>query len=302
MRPFIYYSPEFAIPSFAFMLMMASLVATTVSYKMAPSRGLSQVAVLDLGIIGTIMAVIGGRLFHIFVEGPIYASPGYSNYYWEHPTHLWQIWRGGFVSYGAFLGLGLGWVVYLRWKKLDTWAYLDHVAVFAGPFIDFFTRLGCLLAGCCYGLKSPFHDHGKYLLYMVFNNRSSDAGYKFPGVPLWPTQIYSMIAAVLIFLICYWIERHRKFKGQVMMSFLMLYAFFRFWIEFLRGDMDRGVYFRDTISTAQIMSILFFVSCAVIYQILKRKNAAAAGAAPARPQAEEKASLPGSAPRDESAH
>ncbi len=251
------------------MLMLASLVATTVAYKMAPRRGLSQVATLDLGIIGTIMAVIGGRLFHVFVEGPGYASPGYSNYYWEHPTHIWQIWRGGFVSYGGFLGLGLGWIVYLRLRKLDTWAYLDHVGVYSGPFIDFFTRMGCLMAGCCYGLPSPFHKGGKYLLYITFTNPSSDAGSKFNGIPLWPTQIYSMIAAVIMFLICFRIDRHKKFKGQVMLTFLMLYAFFRFFIEFLRGDLDRGVYFNNHISTAQIMSLIFFFTCAVIYQIRK---------------------------------
>lgn len=262
------------------MLMMASLVATTISYKMAPRRGLSQVAILDLGIIGTIMAVIGGRLFHVFVEGPIYASPGYSNYYWEHPTHLWQIWRGGFVSYGGMLGLGLGWTVYLKWRKLDAWAYLDHVALFAAPFIDFFVRTGCLMAGCCYGKPSHFH-HGEYILYQVFNNRQGDAGMKFPGVALYPTQIWSMAAAVLIFLICYWIDRHKKFKGQVLMSFLMLYAVFRSAIEMLRGDADRGVYFNNTVSTAQIMSALFFTACLIIYFILRKRNAqpVSAGAA-----------------------
>ncbi|MCE9626004.1 MAG: prolipoprotein diacylglyceryl transferase, partial [Deltaproteobacteria bacterium] len=133
MRPFLYYSPNFSIPSFAFMLMLASLTATMVLYKLAPRRGLSQVVSLDLGIIGTIMAVIGMRVFHIFVEGPNYASPGYSNYYWEHPTHMWQIWRGGFVSYGAFLGIGVGWISYLKWRKLDMLTYLDFGALFGFP-------------------------------------------------------------------------------------------------------------------------------------------------------------------------
>ncbi len=262
MRPFIYYSPDFSIPSFAFMLMIASLVATTIAYKMAPRRGLSQVVVLDLAIIGTIMAVVGARLFHVFVEEPAY--------YWENPTHIYQIWRGGFVSYGVFIGLGVGWITYLKWRRLDTLTYLDHIALFGCPFVDFFTRLGCLMAGCCFGKPSP-HRHLEYILYQTFNNRSSDAGSLFPGVALWPTQIYSMAIVLLIFGILYYIDKYKKFKGQVMMSFLMLYAFFRFFIEFLRGDEARGVYWSDTISTGQIMSILFFLGSFILYLYFRKK-------------------------------
>ena len=262
MRPFIYYSPDFSIPSFAFMLMVASLAATSLAYYMAPKRGLSQVVVLDLAIIGTLMAVIGGRLFHVFVEEPAY--------YWQNPSHIYQIWRGGFVSFGAFIGLGTGWIVYLKWRRLDTLTYLDHLALFGAPLIDFFVRAGCLMAGCCFGIPSP-HRRFEYILYQTFNNRGSDAGSMFPGVPLWPTQIYSMVAAVLIFLILYWIDKRKTFKGQVMMSFLMLYATFRFLIEFLRGDIARGVYWGDAISTGQIMSLIAFTAALAIALYLRKK-------------------------------
>jgi len=261
MRPFLYYSPDFSIPSFAFALMLASLAGTYFAYRTAPKRGLSQIAILDLAIIGTLMAVIGGRLFHVFAEEP--------RYYWEHPSHIYQIWLGGFVSYGAFIGLGTGWIVYCKWKHLDTLAYLDHVGLFTGPFIDFFVRLGCLMAGCCFGKPSPFHKF-EYLLYIKFTNPSSDAGSLFPGVALYPTQIYSMIAAILIFLVCYQIDKHKKFKGQVMMSFLLLYAVSRFFIEFLRGDVARKLYFGGAISTGQIMSILFFFGALGFYLYLRK--------------------------------
>ncbi len=263
MRPFLYYSPDFSVPSFAFMLMMASLVTTLTAYYVAPKRGLSQVVVLDLGIIGTIMAVVGGRLFHVFVEEWAY--------YLDHPSHIYQIWRGGFVSYGGFLGIGIGCFAYLKWRKLDSLTYMDFMLLFGGPIVDFFTRLGCLMAGCCYGVPSP-HRHLEYLTYIVFNNPGSDAGSKFGGVPLWPTQIYSMAAAVVIFLILYfYVDRRKTYKGQVLMSFLMLYALSRFSIEFFRGDLERGVYLEGAISTGQIMSILFFLAAFACSRIFKKK-------------------------------
>ncbi len=261
MSPFIYYSPEFSIPSFAFSLMLASLVATAVAYKMAPRRGLSQVAVLDLAIIGTIMAVIGGRLFHVVVEEWAY--------YLENPSHIYQIWRGGFVSYGAFIGLGTGWIAYLKLRKLDMLRYLDHLCLYAGPFIILMVRLGCLLAGCCYGKASPF-DKFEYLLFIVFNNGASDAGHFHLGQRLWPTQIWAMAYSMLIFLICYWTESKNKFKGQVTLTFLMTYAIFRSGLEVFRGDEARGVYFSNTISTAQITSGIVIVVCLILWVLLKR--------------------------------
>lgn len=262
MSPFIFYSPEFSIPAFAFSLMLASLVATTVAYKMAARRGLSQVAVLDLAIIGTIMAVIGGRLFHVVVEEWAY--------YLQNPSHIYQIWRGGFVSYGAFIGLGTGWIVYCRWRKLDTLRYLDHVCLYAGPFIILMVRLGCLLAGCCFGTPSPF-DNFEYVLFIVFNNPASDAGHFHLGERLWPTQVWAMTYAIIIFLIGYWVEGRNKFKGQVTLVFLMTYAVFRSFLEIFRGDEARGVYLSGTISTAQITSAIVFVICLILWFILKKR-------------------------------
>jgi Prolipoprotein diacylglyceryltransferase len=262
MRPFIFYSPQFSIPSFAFSLMLASLVATIVCYKMAPRRGLSQVVVLDLAIIGTIMGLIGARLFHVFVEEP--------RYYLEHPTHVYQIWRGGFVSYGVFLGFAVGWIGYLKIRHLDTLTYLDHMILFGGPIVDFFVRLGCLLAGCCFGTRSPYHS-GEYILYQVFNNPGGDAGHLFKGVPLYPTQIWSMIAAVFMFFVTYWVDRRKTFKGQTALTFLMLYAVIRTVIELFRGDVARGIYFDGAVSTAQIMSALFFTTCLALYFYFKKK-------------------------------
>ena len=262
MYPFLYYSPKFSIPSFAFSLMMASVVATTVAYKMAPRRGLSQLACLDLAILGTIAAIIGGRLFHVFAEQ--------WSFYMEHPSFIFQVWRGGFVSYGAFIGLGVSWILYCRIKKLDALRYIDHACLYAGPFIILMVRTGCLLTGCCYGQPSPFHVLPG-LLYIVFTNHMSDAGHFHYGEPLYPTQVWEMIYSMIIFGICYWVEGRNKFKGQVTLTFLMSYAAFRFVQEIFRGDELRGVYFNHTLSTAQITGLITIVLCLIAWVVLKKK-------------------------------
>ncbi|MCB1215703.1 MAG: prolipoprotein diacylglyceryl transferase [Deltaproteobacteria bacterium] len=262
MQPFLLQSDFLTIPSFAFMIMMASLLATWATYATAPKKGLSQLYVLDIAIVCTIGGVIGMRLFHVFVEAP--------DYYWEHPLRVFEVWRGGFVSYGAFLGVFASGIAYCRWRKIDTLKYVDHMVLYAGPILIFTTRIGCLLAGCCFG-KPTHHLEAEWLTYLVFNNPSSDAGSRHLGVPLWPTQIYAMTYAVILFGINYWTYKHQKFKGQIILTFLIAYAIFRSLLEFIRGDADRGVYFNNTISTAQIMSLLFASTCLVLYFIFRKK-------------------------------
>ena len=134
------------------------------------------------------------------------------------------------------------------------------------PIVVFFVRVGCLLAGCCYGKPTDFW------LHLTFTNPLSDAGSKFQGIPLHATQIYDMLNAVVIFIILHILARRRKFRGQITLSFLMLYAVGRGLIEFLRGDDDRGVYFGGAISTAQVTGIIIFSVCFVLYWVLRQRN------------------------------
>lgn len=245
------------------MMMVAAIIATTIGYKMAPRYGLSQSVVLDLALYGTIAALIGGRLFHVFVELPydpeLLKQGIKSYYYFDKPIRILEVWKGGWASHGAFLGLGLSWYIYLKKHKLNVLEYLDFLCLFAGPFVIIFIRLGCLLAGCCYGKASPF-DQWEYLLYIHMHNANR-----------WPTQIYSMAYGVLIFLLCLGVKRFQTFRGQVVVAFLFFYGIFRGSVEFLRADADRGLYFNEKISTGQVVGIIYLILCVFLYFYFKKR-------------------------------
>jgi phosphatidylglycerol:prolipoprotein diacylglycerol transferase len=263
MLPFLINRGDLVIPTFFFMVMFSVLVTTFYLYFMAPRRGLSQIAVLDIGIFGTIGGVIGARLFHVFVEA--------FWFYRENPWRVFEFWRGGFVGYGAFFGILISTVIYLKIRKLPVLHYADFVAT-ACPLIIFFVRVGCISAGCCYGKPTDFP------IYLVFNNPASDAGSKFPGVHLHATQIYDMINATIIFAVVNWRYTRRKFDGEIVIIFFAMYAIGRGLIEFLRGDLDRGVYMGGAISTSQITGLINLTVCIILYIYLnhraKRKAAA----------------------------
>lgn len=245
MFPFIFHYKDIFIPTFFFMIMVASLVTTFYCYWQAGRVGLSQVAILDISLLGTLLGVIGARFFHIFAEAPAY--------YWEDPWRVFYFWQGGFVGYGAFIGVTAATILYVKWRKLDVLEYADLMAL-GCPFIIGLIRVGCLGAGCCYGKPTDF------FLHFVFNHPASDAARFHAGVPVHATQLYDFLNACLTFGVVHYVYfRKRAFKGQAMLTFFMMYSFFRFLIEFLRGDEDRGVYLDGAISTSQITGIVIWV-------------------------------------------
>lgn len=259
MYPFIINQGDFIVPTFFFMVMMGVLVTTFYAYFRAPKMGFSQVAILDMGIIGAIFGIIGGRLFHVLFEALWF--------YKEDPTRIFEFWRGGFVSFGAYIGGTLALLAYLKIRKLPVLKYSDFV-VMSLPFMIFFIRLGCLGAGCCYGKPTDFFFH------LTFLDPQSDAGSKFPGISLHATQIYDMINAIVIFIILNWRYYRRKFDGEIALLFFILYSSFRGIIEVFRGDKDRGVYLDGALSTGQITGSVIILICIVLYVVLLRRSKA----------------------------
>lgn len=257
MRPFLFKIGETGVPSFFFMIMVASLAAAFIAVRFAKKEGLSEVAVLDMAIIIVVGSIIGSRLFHIFIEAP--------GYYWEKPIRVFYFWQGGFVSLGAFTISILGCIIYLKFRKLDVARYLD-IAALVTPVIIFFVRVGCLLNGCCYGKPTDFFIH------LTFTNPASTAYQYYPNVPLHATELYNMINGAIMFGVLYLVYKRRQFFGQVGAVFLIYYAATRFFVEFLRGDVDRGVYFGGAISTGQIVMVISLIAGVIMYWVLGRRR------------------------------
>lgn len=258
MLPFVFQYKDIYIPTFFLMVMVASLATTFYVYRQAPKKGLSQLVVLDLALLSTFFGIIGARLFHVFFEAP--------EYYWEHPGYVFHFWQGGFVGYGVFIGITVSVLIYVKLKKLPVLRYCDLVAL-GCPLIVLLVRVGCLGAGCCYGKPTDFFIH------LTFNNPASDAGRDFAGIALHATQFYDLINAILVFVVVHIVDKRKKFHGQVMLVFFMMYALIRFFIEFIRGDEDRGVYFDGLISTSQIAGVVIVVVCLVAYYFWRKRPA-----------------------------
>ena len=97
-----------------------------------------------------------------------------------------------------------------------------------------FGRIGCLLAGCCYGRET------EGALAITFQNSSFAPNH----VALIPTQVYSSLSDFLHFGILIWIARHKKADGQVAACYLIFTVSgglsWNFFVEIWRGGSVGG--------------------------------------------------------------
>ncbi len=112
-------------------------------------------------------------------------------------------------------------LIYCKIKKWPTKRILDYFAISA-CLTSSLGRIGCFLHGCCGGKPTN-------LPWAV----------KFPrgSTLVHPTQLYHFGFELFILLpILLWIDKRKKSDGQTFWSFMFLYSFFRFWIEFIRTN------------------------------------------------------------------
>ena len=125
------------------------------------------------------------------------------------------------MVYGGIIGGVIAGYVVCRVKKERFWRYFDLIAP-AIALAQGFGRIGCLLAGCCYGKETN----------SAFSITFHDSGFAPNGVALIPTQIYSSILDFVHFLLLLYVAKHKKADGQVAACYLIFYSIGRFIIEF----------------------------------------------------------------------
>jgi len=190
-----------------------------------------------------------------------------------------KFWYGGLTFYGGLGLAALVGIIYIKRRRQPLWEIGD-LAGYGIPLGLVFGRIGCFLAGCCFGrtCAAPpgimFPKGSPAWQLHVDQGLISTTAVR--SLPVHPTQLYEAAACLLIFLWLYfWIRPRKRFSGQLFFLFCMAYAVARFAIEFLRAD-QRGEIFG--LATSQTVGIPLFVFGAVMY-FIKRKGGRSAGPA-----------------------
>ncbi len=209
MRPILFHLGPLPVFSFGTLIALGVFLSLFLMSRKSRRTGFpasSEIAA-DLVFAAVFSGFIGGRLFYIFENAA---------YYTQSPLKVFTLWEGGLIFYGGVAGalLGLFWT--FKVKKIPYWKGLDFLIPYVA-LTHAFGRVGCFFNGCCAGKPCD-------LPWAV----------TVEGVRLHPVQLYEAAFNLLLFLFLNARHEKKKFDGEIISLYFILYAAGRFVFEFFR--------------------------------------------------------------------
>ncbi len=245
-----FYIGERLIPSYSIMALIGILTAVPFSVYYYRKRCKADADMILIYLAAGVGAFLGMHLLYGITNIPHFGLFGKATSLWEL-VQVFTTLFGGSVFYGGLLGGLAGGAVYIRKTKMNA-ALTSDCAAPAVALFHAFGRVGCFLGGCCYGIEA---DYG-----ITFTDALTPSA---NGVPRVPVQLYEAAFELALFVALWRLLATEKLKGKLMLLYLTVYPVGRFILEFLRGDMYRGFLFG--LSTSQIISIILFIVCGVLF-------------------------------------
>lgn len=266
MYPELFRIGSFPINTYGVFLAIAFLSAILIAVKLAARDGLPREKIYDLSLWMLLASLIGSKVLMLFTE------PEYR----DNPMQLVSLdfLRSGGVFYGGLIGAVLMGYFLMKRYHLPWWKTADACA--PGIAIgNFFGRQGCFAAGCCWGKPTS----------LPWGVKFTELGHEITGVPtnayLHPTQLYESFAMLLVFFVLLWMHKHKRFSGQVILVYALLYSVVRFAIEFVRDDPRGDILGLTTLtglSTSQLISLIVGIAAVVLLVIRWRRANTTSGA------------------------
>lgn len=231
---------------YGLMIALGFFAALVMTLKRGKKRDFDEDTIWGIFFCAIIGGMVGTRILYYIVEIRSII---------ENPSILWNF-KNGYVVYGGIIGGILASYVYCRYKKADFLSYFDLVMP-AVSLAQGFGRIGCFLAGCCYGRETDAW-YG-----ITFHNSNFAPN----GVKLIPTQLISSAGDFAICGILLFYASKKPQKGRVASMYLMLYGAGRFAVEFLRNDFRGSI---GALSTSQIISIAIVAVGILMYMMMPK--------------------------------
>ena len=196
--------------------------------------------VFDFALIGIFIGIICARIYFVIFN---------LNYYINHPNEIFSIWNGGLAIYGGIIGGVLSAAIFCKVRKINFLDLCDYLVPFLalGQAIG---RWGNFINQEAYGYATE--NFFKMRIY------SEELG---SFINVHPTFLYESILDLFIFAILMILRKKRKFNGQLLYLYLIIYGIGRAIIEGFRTDSLMLLNFR----VSQIFSIFLVILAIILY-------------------------------------
>jgi phosphatidylglycerol---prolipoprotein diacylglyceryl transferase len=257
MHPVLFQFGSITIYTYGVLVATGVVLGLWYARRQAPRAGLDPEKIWNMGIYAVLMALLLAKVWLVVTSW---------GYYVAHPRDILSIatFQSGGTFYGGVLGATLTLVSYSLVQKMPLVSVLDTFAA-ALPLGHAVGRLGCFVAGCCYGKPTALPWGVRFT-----NPQAAEIAGTPLHIPLHPTQIYEAAAELVNFAILVWMGRRQRFRGQLLGTYFLLYGFERGGIEFFRGDPGRTMLLNDSLSLMQVVSVgLIFAGALMWYRGLR---------------------------------
>ncbi len=265
MYPEVFHIGPLPVRSYGLMLAVSFFLGVLYINFMARKYKRPFEPLLTIAYIMIIGGVVGARVFYVLTHLNDFSGKWLSSF---NPIGGDQFGIAGLNLYGGVIVAILGTVAYCRMKKMSVLDVFDFFSPTLGLGLAF-TRIGCFLNGCCFGTPTD-------LPWGVSFPVGSIPYYIFGNAHLHPSQLYSSLYGLLLFLLLHTMMKHRKFIGQLVAVMFMVEAAFRYAIEYVRyyeSEMHLSL-FGMSPTYNHLISIGLFLLGAGIYIVQSRRTAA----------------------------
>jgi len=260
MHPRLLTTPFFTVHTFGPLLASAYVAAFWWLIREGRRERLDIDALSSLGFWAIGGAIIGAKALMIVRDFPEYAAA---------PSEMFSLSvltsAGDF--YGGFIGALIASAIFFRrHPRLPFW----RIADLCGPAIALgqaIGRIGCLMAGDDYGRPTQI----PWAVTFTDPDAARIGGAPL-GVPLHPVQLYESMICLALFALLVRLRRRKRFDGEVILVYTLLYAIARFMLEFFRGDADRGFVFGGLLSTSQFIAAILGPAAIVLWLVRRRQS------------------------------
>lgn len=232
MHPFLFEIFGLKIYSYGVLVALAFLLGFALIVHRAKKAGDNPDDYLEAIIWFIISGIGGARLFYFIWYPQVFLSNPIGSLFSQ----------GGLVWYGGVIGVIIASLIYTRLKKIGMNHFGDIVAPAAALGLAI-GRVGCLLAGCCYGALCD-------LPWAIHYPHSHETH----GLAVHPAPLYETGLMLLVMLVLLKIDKKKPFEGYTLWWFFIMASVVRFGLEYLRGDRLVWITGLD-LSASQVVSI-----------------------------------------------